>query len=251
MKIQYASDLHLEFKDNGTYLKDNPIQPIGDILVLSGDIVPFHLIDQHDWFFDYVSANFKFTYLVPGNHEYYYSDISNINFPIIIRDNVRYVNNESIIHDNVRLIFSTLWSNISIQNGLYIQNHMSDFHVIKNNNITLTYDMYNELHKDCLYFISNELRNKFGGIRDIVISHHVPTFMNYPEEYRGSRLNEGFAVELYDLICDIGPMIWIYGHTHGNVDDFVIGERTNLLCNQLGYVKYDEHLGFRNKVIYL
>ena len=38
MVVQYASDLHLEFSDNWNYLKQNPIQPVGDILILAGDI---------------------------------------------------------------------------------------------------------------------------------------------------------------------------------------------------------------------
>ena len=34
MKIQYASDLHLEFSDNASYIKYNPLEVVGDILVL-------------------------------------------------------------------------------------------------------------------------------------------------------------------------------------------------------------------------
>lgn len=36
MKIQYMSDLHLEFADNSRYLKHNELPVTGEILVLQG-----------------------------------------------------------------------------------------------------------------------------------------------------------------------------------------------------------------------
>lgn len=38
MKIQYMSDLHLEFSDNSRWIKHNELPVTGDILVLAGDI---------------------------------------------------------------------------------------------------------------------------------------------------------------------------------------------------------------------
>jgi len=70
MIIQYCSDLHLEFNENSEYLKINPLQPVGDILLLAGDVVPLGRINEHPWFFDFVSREFETVYWVPGNHEY-------------------------------------------------------------------------------------------------------------------------------------------------------------------------------------
>jgi hypothetical protein len=79
--------------------------------------------------------------------------------------------------------------------------------------------------------------------KKVVVTHHVATYKNYPEKYKDSIINEAFAVELFDLIESTAPDYWVYCHTHVNTTDFEIGE-TQLLTNQLGYVKYGEELGF-------
>ena len=85
--------------------------------------------------------------------------------------------------------------------------------------------------------------------KNVVVTHHVPTFMNYPPKYKGDILNEAFAVELFDLIETTSPDYWIYGHTHENTPDFEIG-KTKLLTNQLGYVMYGENGLFDNRITF-
>lgn len=246
MKIQYASDLHLEFPHNKELLKAKPLLPKGDILLLAGDIVPFAVMDKHADFFSYVSDNFQTTYWIPGNHEYYHSDAAERSGTLNekIKSNVFLVNNTSVIHDNVKLIFTTLWSKISPAYQWQIERGMSDFHVIKYKGFRFSANRYNHLHEECLKFLKHELNIEIAN-KTVVVTHHVPTLLNYPERYKGDALNEAFAVELYDLIFADGPDFWIYGHTHNNTPDFAIG-KTQMRANQLGYVSYGEHLTFRN-----
>ena len=59
MRVQYCSDLHLEFRANRNWLKSKPLIPSGDILVIAGDT---YLLDQDFsdiFFFDYVSENYS------------------------------------------------------------------------------------------------------------------------------------------------------------------------------------------------
>lgn len=247
MTFQYASDLHLEFPENRAYLKTRPIEPVADVLLLAGDIVPFREIDRHNSFFDYLSGHFEKTYWVPGNHEYYRSDLADKSgtFNEAIRHNLFLVNNQSLIVEDTKFIFSSLWSNISAENADSIQNQLNDFKVISYKNNPLKFTDYNDYHKESLHFLEREL-SLGKHPKKVVVTHHVPTFRNYPLEYLNSPLNEAFAAELESLIEKTQPAFWIFGHHHRNIPNFKIGE-TELCTNQLGYVAYNEHLGFDPK----
>lgn len=247
MLIQYMSDLHLEFPENKSYISTSPLLPKGDVLVLAGDVVPFILIDKHKDFFDYLADNFEQTYWVPGNHEYYHFDAAAKVGTICekIRNNVSLVNNWLLKIRDTHLIFSTLWSKISEQHQWDIQQNMNDFRVIKYNTQRFSIEQYNKLHQNSLNFIKGELAGGETTIKKVVVTHHVPTYVNYPEKYKGSLLSEGFVVELFDVITDMRPDFWIYGHHHSNTPDFKIGN-CQMVTNQLGYVRQNEHFLFEN-----
>jgi predicted phosphohydrolase len=244
MILQYCSDLHLEFRENKAFLKANPLEGKGDILLLAGDIVPFAVIDKHKDFFNYISDHFPLTYWLPGNHEYYYSDItakpSTLNEKI--RDNIFLVNNISTNHEKIRLVFTTLWSAISPSNEWHIENGMSDFQVIKFNNRRFSVPDFNLLHANSINFLRDELQDTLFD-KTVVVTHHVPTFQHYPLQYKNSLLNEAFAVELSPFIIQTSPDYWIYGHHHHNTEHFSVNG-TSMLTNQLGYVKHNEHQSF-------
>ncbi len=250
LKLQYASDLHLEFPANKEFLKQHPLQPVGEVLVLAGDIVPFTVLDKHKDFFSYVSDNFETTYWLPGNHEYYHFDIAEKSGVLHekIRSNVFLVNNTSVVYENVKLIFTTLWSKISPAYQWEIERGMNDFRLIKFKGHRFSAEQYNQLNEESLTFIQNELKT-VQEEKVAVFTHHCPTFLNYPEQYKGDVLNEAFAVELFDMIETSRIDYWAYGHHHSNIPEFSIGN-TKLITNQLGYVQQNEHLKFQtNKYI--
>jgi predicted phosphohydrolase len=251
MKIQYCSDLHIEFPANKTYLQANPLKPEGEILLLAGDIIPFAEIENENDFFNFLSDSFEHSFWIPGNHEYYRSDISKRTGILHekIRSNVSLLNNTAIDHKGVRLLFSTLWSKINPALELVIQKSIADFRLIKNDGKKITVDDYDQLYENCRAFLVKELSNVTDQ-KTIVVTHHLPTFFNYPEKYRYSELNTAFATELCDLIEPLDVEYWIFGHSHEIVPDFKIG-KTTLTTNQLGYVDYGEHLNFVNNKLLL
>jgi predicted phosphohydrolase len=250
LKIQYASDLHLEFPANKEFLKHHPLKPVGEVLVLAGDIVPLAVMDKHKDFFSYLSDHFNTTYWLPGNHEYYHFDIVEKSGVLneAIRSNVFLVNNTSVVHEQVKLLFSTLWSKISPAYQWQIEKSLNDFHSIKYKGYRFSAEHYNQLHAESLAFIESELNTNLEK-SVAVFTHHCPTFLNYPEQFKGDALNEAFAVELHGLIESSEIACWVYGHHHINTPEFVIG-KTKLLTNQLGYIHQNEHTEFdQNKLL--
>lgn len=142
MKVQYASDLHLEFYDNSVFLARGPMKVVGDVLVIAGDTLPlwdFDSYKQHR-FFDWCADNYKQTFLVPGNHEYYKDDIAKYpeSWRLELRKNVVMYENACVRVDDTDFILSTMWSHIPMSMWLTLKKGMSDFTLIKYNGKPLT-----------------------------------------------------------------------------------------------------------------
>jgi predicted phosphohydrolase len=245
MKIQYCSDLHLEFPENQKFLKRNPLKVVGDILVLAGDVVTFRDLEKANEFIDFACDHYSVVYWVPGNHEYYGSDITDKPSPLHekVRDNFYLVNNRSIAVGGIKLVLTTLWSRIDPRHEWDIQRSVSDFSAIAYGGRKFTTHDFTFLHEESLNFLKGVFQEPGNG-PVVVATHHVPSLMNYPKIYKNSPLTEAFAVELFDLIEHSGATCWIYGHHHVNTPEFNIG-RTKILTNQLGYVHHHEHGSFR------
>jgi len=221
MKIQYASDLHLEFAENRNFIENGGMEPAGDVLVLAGDVS--YLGDRNmikRRFFDWCSEHFKETLIV-----------------------------KSVLLDDTEFFITTLWTHI---NPLYlwtIQRGMNDFRHGVLDGARFCANDVDSLHRRCLDWLSSALGGSTAK-RKVVVTHHCPTMRSEFNGYPGGALNSAFQVDLDSFIETSGVDYWVYGHTHfaGGSGSKIGG--TILLCNQLGYVFQNEHLDFDRKAYF-
>ena len=142
MRIQYASDLHLEFADNWRYLKANPLEVTGDILLLAGDIgyLGDDNYSKHP-FWKWAADNYKEVHCCMGNHEFYkFYDVASLpdGYLLEIRPNVFSHYNGIVRMGDTDIILSTLWSRIPSADAIYTEQVISDFHRIMYNGKLMT-----------------------------------------------------------------------------------------------------------------
>lgn len=251
LKIQIASDLHLEFSANSSHLKLYPLEIIGDILLLAGDID--YLREDGNYvhpFWDWASTNYKQVIVVIGNHELYKGyNINRLKDGTIlpIRDNVAFYYNAVVRVDNVDIIVSTLWAKVEPINAMATRSSVADFRCIMDGDHSLTMDRFNAEHERCLEFIKEAVASS-NAEKIVVATHHVPSNMLSSPDFEGSRINGAFVSEQYSFIESNSINYWIYGHSHRNIDA-VIGN-TQCISNQLGYTFAGEQHSF-NRVKFI
>lgn len=247
MKIQYASDLHLEFDENAGYLKSNPLEVTGDILVLAGDTIYLgKKMHDADWFFDWCSANYTQTFLIPGNHEYYGGfpmEKTLEDFEWKIRNNVTYLNNKSVVLGDTELFFTTLWTSIPVEESYIIEKVMNDCRRGRINGKRFNVHSWNIIHRTCTEWLVDALRKSKAGHK-IVISHHCPYLNEAGARYVGSLACSAYMLDMWPVIenCDVD--CWIHGHIHlalGNTRG-----NTIIRSNPMGYVIDGENKNFKN-----
>lgn len=230
MKVQYMSDLHLEF--GYLFLPEK----VADVLVLAGDIMTAHGFvnvdskrNRYRKFLDHVSRTYKHVIYVGGNHELYGWKNKKKSYLAEIRRelpaNVHLLNNESIMLDGVRFAGGTLWTNFGgtefYQN--LAQHGMNDFKVFSTDDAL-------KWHHETVAFLDN--LEPYG--RTVFVTHHAPSFLSVHPKYAGDPLNPAYASNLEHLMY---TPFWIHGHMHDN-SDYTVG-KTRVLCNPRGYPKGD------------
>ena len=243
MKVRYFSDLHLEFiKPNkiGRFIKKIP-SGIDEICILAGDIGnPYQT--NYDVFMQFISNNFKKSFIISGNHEYYNktktiqetNEFMKVYFQKF--NNISFLNNNYEIYDNYCFIGTTLWSNITNPNY-----EINDVYKIPH----FDHIQYNKLHMLSVDFLEDALQKNENCI---IITHHIPSETLIDIKYKTLTLlpyNQWFYCNMDKLIETKRNKIkcWIYGHTH--TPSNVIINEIPFLCNPIGYLNENKILDFQ------
>ena len=120
MKLRYLSDLHLEFINPNKidqFIEQIP-SGLDEICILAGDIGnPYE--DNYDLFMNFISKNFKKSFVIAGNHEYYnkLKDMNETRLFLIDYftqfDNITFLDNSFEDYEGYCFIGTTLWSRIT------------------------------------------------------------------------------------------------------------------------------------------
>jgi len=242
MKIQIASDIHLEFPYNLKHMQDNPLEVVGDILVIAGDIMT---MGKHDIdIFDVLSQwndDYELVIYIAGNHEYYGSDVQDITkrckpFPEL--DNIIQVNQDVIVHKGIDFVCASLWApgDVPTSRCLY------DFSAIQG----MTLDKFRGFYESDADFISDYFKDKKGDNKTVVVTHHLPSQACVSQRFIGNPINAGFVGPV-DELFKYHPALWIHGHSHDFFDAVIDGVRN--VRNPLGYVHQREHGDFRRDFV--
>ena len=236
MKINYVSDLHLEFGPM-------KIEPTGgdDVLVLAGDIT---VKGRVDWIND-MAAKFNHVIYVLGNHEFYRGAMDSIYRKTrgSLVDNVHLLNNESITIDDVTFHGATLWSDFLNGDPISYMEcglAMNDYRIIRagDGNHRFKPEIAHALHNISKVFLQENVKKG-----DVVVTHMAPSLLSIHEKYKHDMyINGAYASDLSELIFDTQPKLWFHGHMHDSFD-YTIGD-TRILCNPRGYVGEELNSGF-------
>ena len=244
--LRYLSDLHLEFikpDQIGAFIKQIP-SGMNQICILAGDVGnPYE--SNYDIFMKFISKNFKKTFVIPGNHEYYNKTKTMHETNLFMKhyyqqfNNISFLNNNYEIYDNYCFIGTTLWSRI--YDPRYKINdirNIPDFDIFE----------YNRLNNLSINVLEDTLQNNENCI---VITHHVPSHTLIDKKYKTQDMqpyNQWFYCNMDKFIENNKNKIkcWIYGHTHMPSNVMIKG--IPFLCNPIGYPNENSILDFQKTI---
>jgi DNA repair exonuclease SbcCD nuclease subunit len=235
VRIQLASDLHLEFLERMAPQARLVLPaPGADLLVLAGDI--HNGVKGIEAFADWPVP---VVYLA-GNHEFYDHDWESTRQDLraaCAGTQVTFLDNDSIEFKGVRILGCTLWTDFRLGESRQtqameaVERGLMDYHVIRTASGPLRARQTLADHEKSRSWLEGELAKPFDG-KTVVVTHHGPHPLSIHPRFADNALNPGFISDLTPLLRDAD--LWLHGHTHDGFD-YRIG-RCRVVANPAGYI---------------
>lgn len=240
MRINYFSDIHLEF---GTL--DAPDND-ADIIVAAGDIGVG--TEGAEW----LKTLNKPVIYVTGNHEFY-SDEYQRTLSSIRRQcadsNVFFLENDSYIVQGVRFLGCTLWADLFVegdQKAEALGKTLNDFRRIQFAGKSFDVVQSSRLYQSSKAWLEQQLAQPFSG-KTVVITHHAPSLWSWNSSIHALK-KLAYCNDLKPLLHEYEIAAWFHGHVHSPMDYRIAG--TRILCNPRGYLGTKIVPGFdRNRMV--
>ena len=235
MKIQLASDLHLETLAP-EYGPENLIQaaPEAEMLVLAGDIhVGTRAIERlKRWPVPVL--------YVAGNHEFYghaWESTRRALRRACVGTRVQFLDNDRLDIAGVRFLGCTLWTDFRLEgvaqqvSMAFVQRALNDYHLICTDTGLVTPEQTLQDHERSRHWLARELDQAHAG-KTVVVTHHGPHPLSVHPRYLGNPLNGGFVSDMTPLLDKAD--LWLHGHVHDSFD-YSVGP-CRVVANPAGYV---------------
>lgn len=235
MKLQIASDLHLEFLQR-SFPGERLISPAhgADILVLAGDIANATQAIElfNGW-------PVPVLYLA-GNHEFYGGSMAQVRAELrqaAARTHITFMDNDCVDFGGVRFLGTTLWTDYRLARDRsqrqLMENaelRLADHSRMRHGDGSFTAQHALAEHELSRAWLEHALDMPYIG-RTVVVSHHGPHPLSVHPRYVGDHLNAAFVSDLSALFPKVD--LWIHGHVHDSFD-YTIG-RCRVVANPRGY----------------
>ena len=269
MKLQLASDLHLERYPNYQLPKAEQ----AEVLVLAGDIGSYQagsLLPDAEFGLRRFSPHhapqpWKHVVFVPGNHEF--DALDRLQTGARLRElcaqlEIQYLDQDSLILDGVRFVGTTLWSDFQAlamletreaarADALQKALRAANFYLRKNTTLEQGRPMLapdiQVLGQQAQAWLRSELARPHAG-PTVVVSHFAPTLHSADPRYGHAPGTAGFCNGLDDLLPY--AQLWLHGHLHCAQAHVIGGRlgtrewRCEIRANARGYASKNEQAQF-------
>lgn len=225
MRINYFSDIHLEFGLLKT--PDND----ADIIVAAGDIG----IGAQG--VDWLKTLNKPVIYIAGNHEFYtheYQQTLQLIRKQCVGSNVHFLENDCFVFEGVRFLGCTLWADLFVEGDKKAEalgKTLNDFRRIQFAEKPFDVAEFCHLHQSSKTWLEQELAQPFSG-KTVVITHHAPSLWSWNDSAHALK-KLAYCNDMKPLLHEYEIAAWFHGHVHSPADYRIAGAR--ILCNPRGY----------------